>query len=43
MKTQKIVWCNGAIGFDHCGNCFKARVLEDAVMDRPAREGYVWV
>ena len=43
MKTQKIVWCEGAIGFEHCGNCFKARVLDDAEMHRPASDGYVWV
>ena len=43
MRTQKIVWGEGAIGFEHCGNCFKARVLDDAEMNRPARDGYVWV
>tara|TARA_R100000697_G_scaffold13613_1_gene19748 strand:+ start:99 stop:365 length:267 start_codon:yes stop_codon:yes gene_type:complete len=43
MKTQKLVWCEGAIGFAHCGNVFRARVLDDAEMHRPAREGYVWV
>ena len=43
MKNFKTVWCENAKGFEHCGNCFLAKVLDDAVMDRPARKGYVWV
>ena len=43
MKNTKTVWAMNAKGFEHCGNCFKARVLDDAEMYRPAREGYVWV
>ncbi len=43
MKNVKTVWCENAKGFEHCGNCFLAKVLDDAVMDRPARKGYVWV
>ena len=43
MRTQKIVWCEGAIGFEHCGNCFKAKVLDDSTTHRPARKGYVWL
>ena len=43
MKNTKTVWCEGAIGFSHCGDVFKARVLDDAEMHRPARNGYVWV
>lgn len=37
----KTVWCEGAIGFSH--DVFKARVLDDAQMHRPSRNGYVWV
>ena len=43
MKNVKTVWCEGAVGFAHCGNVFKAKVLDDSVMHRPARKGYVWV
>ena len=43
MKNLKTVWCEGAIGFSHCGDVFKARVLDNAEMHRPARDGYVWV
>ena len=43
MKNVKTVWCEGAVGFGHCGNVFFAKVLDDSVMHRPARKGYIWV
>ena len=43
MKNTKTVWAMNAKGFAHCGDCFKAVVLDDSTMHRPAREGYVWL
>ena len=41
MKNIKTVWAMNAKGF--CGDCFKAKVLDDSTMHRPARKGYVWL
>lgn len=43
MESLKTVWAENAKGFEHCGNCFKAVLLNDADMWRPAREGMAWV
>jgi hypothetical protein len=43
MKNCKTVWAMNAKGFEHCGDCFKAKVLDDSTMHRPARKGYVWL
>ena len=43
MKNTKTVWAMNAKGFEHCGNCFLAKVLDDSTMHRPAREGFVWL
>ena len=43
MKNLKTVWAENAKGFEHCGNCFKAVLLNDADMWRPARDGMAWV
>ena len=43
MKNTKTVWAMNAKGFEHCGNCFLAKVLDDSTMHRPARKGFVWL
>ena len=43
MESLKTVWAENAKGFEHCGNCFKAVLLNDADMWRPARQGMAWV
>ena len=43
MENFKTVWAENAKGFEHCGNCFKAVLLNDADMWRPARQGMAWV
>ena len=43
MENTKTVWAMNAKGFAHCGDCFKAKVLDDSTMHRPARDNYVWI
>lgn len=43
MKNCKTVWAMNAKDFEHCGNCFFAKVLDNSTMHRPARKGFVWL
>jgi len=40
ISIGQTVWCEEAIGFEHCGKCFKAKVIEG---HREPQHGMVWV